>query len=58
MSLPDYEIHISDDRLNSLWDSPEEDESFPFGEDNEEIDRIIAEEIGSPTRRSRRTKRR
>jgi hypothetical protein len=58
MSLPDYEIHVSADRLNSLWDSPEEDESFPFGEDNEEIDRIIAEEMGAPARRSRRKPRR
>lgn len=57
MSLPDYEIHISSERYNSLWDSEEDSEAFPFAEDTEELDRIIEEEIGTPSRRRRRGKR-
>lgn len=53
MSLPDYEIHIPDDRLDRLWDNEQESESFPFGEDLEEINRIIEEEIGPSRRKSR-----
>jgi hypothetical protein len=57
MSSPDYEIHIPSDRYNSLWDSDDDAETFPFGEDNEELDRIIEEEIGTPARRRKRGKR-
>lgn len=56
MSSPDYELHIPNDRFNSLWDSEEDCEAFPFSEDTEELDRIIEEEIGSSPRRRRRRK--
>jgi hypothetical protein len=56
MSSPDYEIHISSDRFNSLWDRDDDSETFPFAEDTEELDRIIEEEIGTPARRRRRGK--
>lgn len=58
MSSPDYEIHISNDRFNSLWDADEEIEAFPFSEDIDEIDRIIEEEIGPSKRRKARGGRR
>lgn len=58
MSSPDYEIHISNDDFNSLWDTDADIEAFPFSEDPEELDRIIEEETGIPARRKRRAKRR
>ena len=58
MSSPDFEIHISNDRFNSLFDDADEVEAFPFSEDMEELDRIIEEEMGPTKRRSRRGGRR
>lgn len=57
MSVQDYELHISEDRFNSLWDRDEDVESFPFSEDMDELDRIIEEEIGPSKSRRRRSKR-
>jgi hypothetical protein len=54
MSSPDYELHISSDRFNSLWDADEDAEAFPFSEDTDEIDRIIEEEIGTKPGKPRR----
>jgi hypothetical protein len=58
MSSPDFEIHISSDRFNSLFDTDDEIEHFPFGEDIDELDRIIEEEIGPSKRRRSRGSRR
>lgn len=52
MSTCDYEIHLGLDHLNLLWGGIDsESEGFPFGEDSEDIDRIIEEELGPPRRR-------
>lgn len=54
MSTPDYEVHLDRHRFNRLWDRDDADsETFPFGEDLGEIDKIIEEEIGPPRRRGR-----
>lgn len=55
MSLPDYEIHLNRNRVDSLWGSREDDaEQFPFGEDMDLIDKMIEEEIGTPRRKRKR----
>ena len=47
----DYEIHLDRDRFNSLWEDDSESEAHPFGEDENEIARMIEEELGPPRRR-------
>jgi hypothetical protein len=54
MASPDYEIHLDPDRYERLLDQGDgESEGFPFGEDLDDIDRAIAEELGSTRPRRR-----
>ena len=48
----DYELHLSGRNVDDLFD--DEDYGFPFSEDAEEIDRILAEEL--PPKRRRKKK--
>lgn len=54
MSTADYEIHIGSDKFNALWDSEMDDEGFPFGEDDDELTRIINEEMNESSKNGRR----
>lgn len=49
MSTSDYDIHLDRMQYDSLWDGDETDS--PFHEDLEEIERAIAETLGTPKRR-------
>ena len=55
MSIPDYDIHLDRGQFNSLFENDDES-GFPFGEDMEEIERAIAEELGAPKPRRKRKK--
>lgn len=55
--MPDYELHLGSDKLLDLLGDEESFEfGHGFGEDIDEIDKIIEEEIGSSPR-SRKRKR-
>lgn len=56
MSSPDYDIHLDRNKFDSLFDS-DEGEMFPFGEDIDDIDRVIEEELGTPRKRKRKPRR-
>lgn len=55
MSIPDYDIHLDRGQFNSLFDDDGES-GFPYGEDLDDIERAIAEELGSPKPRKKRKK--
>jgi hypothetical protein len=54
MTTSDYEIHLKCGNFENLWDTEDGAEGFPFGEDLEDIDRAISEELGTPPKRRRR----
>jgi hypothetical protein len=53
MSNPDYDIHLDRDQFNSLFDDDGES-GFPYGEDLDDIERAIAEELGPSKPRKKR----
>lgn len=56
MSTSDYEIHLGRERYDSLWGQGDDESGLPFGEDNEDIDKLIAEELGRTRPRRRKGK--
>ena len=56
MSTPDYDIHLDRDRFDRMYGLEEAEEAFPFGEDMEEIERTLQEELGAPRKRRRKPK--
>lgn len=54
MSTADYSVHLKGSDFDALWEA--EAGEFPYGEDAEEIDRILAEELPSVRRRVKKKK--
>jgi hypothetical protein len=55
MSSPDYDIHLDRVQFNSLLEDDGES-GFPYGEDLDDIERAITEELGTPKPRKKRKK--
>ncbi len=58
MNTADYQIHLGSEKFDGLFDSELDDTGFPFGEDDDELTRIINEEMNEASKKGRRKRRR
>lgn len=49
MSNGDYDIHLKTEQFETMWDRAYEDS--PYEEDEEELDKIVAEELAKKRRK-------
>lgn len=58
MNTPDFEVHIPRRQYDTMWEREQESDDLPFGEDVDDIDKMIADELGAPKRRRRKQRNR
>lgn len=57
MSTADYDIHLDRGRFDSLF-LGEDETGHPFSEDLDDLEKVLAEELGEPKPRRKRKVRR